>query len=101
MNQLTMDFTLSRRTDPPTSKHAASKSGEFRAKHESKIFGAICDAAERGATYKEIAQTTGMEPVAVARRLSSMESRKLITRKANEFGDPLATRSGCAVWWKA
>lgn len=99
--QLAIDFPLARTRDPVTSHKAAERAQGFKAKHEATIFGAICEAGDKGLTYKEIAAATGMEPVAVARRLSGMESRRLITRHCNEFKEPAEVRGGCAVWWKA
>ena len=95
---------LSRRTDPHTSHEAAAKVDTFRAGHEAKIFSALSD-NPHGLTYREIADMTGMEPVAVGRRLKGMERRKLIWRAITqaadtEFGDYEA-RNGMAVWRKA
>ena len=100
--QMSIDFfaPLARRTDPVTSVKAAERTSQFKAKHEATIYAAICEAGPEGATYREIAQMTGMEPVAVARRLSAMEGRMLITRNCNEFKDPAKVRDGCAVWFR-
>jgi len=99
MNQLAIDFNqLSRRSDPVTSKRAAERTSGFKAKHEGAIYAAICES--EGLTYKEIARLTGLEPVAVARRLSAMETRQLITRNCNEVKEPAEVRDGCAVWRK-
>ena len=101
MSQLALSFSapLSRRSDPETSRAAAEKSADFRAKHEARIFGAIFDAGEKGATYKEIAAATGMEPVAVARRLKGMERRGLITRAALYDCSGFESRDSMAIWW--
>ena len=101
MSQLALSFSapLSRRTDPETSHVAAEKSADFRAKHEARIFGAIFDAGEKGATYKEIAAATGLEPVAVARRLKGMERRGLIERWLVEDFGKYESRDGMAIWW--
>lgn len=90
-----------RRSDPETSKRAADAASAFVAGHEGKIYGALFDAGARGATYREIAQATGMEPVAVARRLKSMESRNLIKRRFLANSEYHESRNGMAVWWKA
>ena len=71
---------LSRTFDPATSHDAARGTISFRARHEAKIYSAIADAGQQGATYREVADATGMEPVAVARRLAGMERRGLIQR---------------------
>ena len=93
---------LVRNSDPDTSVRSAFKSSAFRASHEAKIFSAIADAGARGATYREIAAITGMEPVAVARRLRGMEKRGLICRRIvqamdTEHGD-LEQRDSMCVW---
>lgn len=99
--QLAIDFNAgARRTDPMSSHRAAERAVSFKAKHEATIFAAISDAGERGATYKEIAHITKMEPVAVARRLSAMGERKLIERRSNGRPDDYVARGGCAVWWR-
>lgn len=103
MNQLAMNFDAprARRSDPATSHDAAERARAFTAKHEATIFGAISDAGDTGATYKEIAKATGMEPVAVARRLSAMGARGLIERSAKSDCSGFEARYGCAVWWKS
>ncbi len=94
MNQLAL-FTepqrLARRRDPVTSHKAAENTPAFRAKHEATIYAAL--SCGRGLTYREIAAATGMEPVAVGRRLKGMESRGLIRRDGE--------REGMTVWWRA
>ena len=90
---------LSRRSDPETSHAAAEKSADFRAKHEARIFGAIFEAGDRGLNYREIAAATGLEPVAVARRLKGMERRGLIARSALTDCSGFESRNGCSVWW--
>lgn len=81
---------LARTQDPITSHQAADRVEQFRCSHEARIYDALHNAS--GLTYREIAGITGMEPVAVARRLKAMERRSLIYR----FND----RGGMAVWWK-
>jgi hypothetical protein len=80
---------LARRKDPETSKHAAERSVEFRGKHESKIFGYLLDHPE-GATYRQIAAGTNLEPVAVARRMKGLQER------AGVYAD--GKRDGMQVW---
>ena len=103
-----MSHALARTTDIQTSHDAARKSDVFRASHEGKIYGVLSDADAFvcGMTYREIADATHMEPVAVARRLAHMSDRRLITRV--EVGrhpitrKPMyAERGGCAIWWVA
>lgn len=83
------DRPLSRRRDPETSKRAAERSGEFRGKHESKIFGYLLDHPE-GATYRQIAAGTNLEPVAVARRMKGLQER------AGVYPD--GERGGMQIW---
>lgn len=94
---------LARRGDVHTSRDAAQNVTAFGQSHEGKVFDAIRQAGERGATYREVASATGMEPVAVARRLSGMAERGLIKRREIEPGEkPIyETRGGCAVWRKS
>lgn len=94
---------LHRKRDPQTSVKAAQRVEEFRKRHEAEIYAAICDAGSRGATYREIAAVTGMEPVAVGRRLSAMGKRHLIERRLKRDStkpDDWQERDRCAVWWK-
>lgn len=106
MNQLALSFAvpLARRTDPQTSHDAAEKSESFTAKHEARIFCAIADAGERGATAKEIASCTGLTDVQVNRRLGNMGERGVIARRFKidaKHSKDFQARNGCSVWWKA
>lgn len=77
MNQLNIQFEperLARKRDPETSKRAAERVGQFKAKHESAIFGYLRDHPE-GATYREIAAGVNLEPVAVGRRMKGLQER--------------------------
>lgn len=65
---------LARRADPATSKQAAERTVAFVGKHESAIFGYLIEHPE-GATYREVAAGTGLEPVAVARRMKGLRER--------------------------
>ena len=91
-----LDAPLARRSDPVTSHRAAEKVDTFKASHEASIYAAICDAGERGATYREIASMTGMEPVAVGRRIKAMRDRKLIEHRHDAAGE-IYTRDGMAL----
>ena len=95
-----LDLPLARNSDPVSSHDAARGTISFRARHEATIFCAIEDAGSQGATYREIADMTSMEPVAVARRLAGMERRGLIKRWANAIGG-YEQRDGMCVWRKA
>jgi DNA-binding MarR family transcriptional regulator len=77
---MSINSHLYRRDDPATSKRAAGRVQEFALSHEARIFG-VLHASKRGATYREIAATLDMEPVAVARRLKGMESKGLVKRE--------------------
>ena len=91
---------LFRNSDPVTSRDAAARVPEFRAGHEAKIYHAICTALG-GSTYREIAGDTGLEAVAVARRLVAMERRKLITRRRDMATGKYLARDGMALWYRA
>lgn len=86
--------------DPDTSRVAAEKSGAFRAGHEAKIYDVLCRHDGMGLTYRAIAVLAGMEPVAVARRLKTLERKRLVRRVISESGE-CATMNGCAIWQKA
>lgn len=81
--------SLTRSTDPITSKVAAEKTKEFRARHIAKIWNCLKENGSKN--FKEIALLTGLEPVQVARRRKEMEEDKLI-EVLNE------TKDGCALW---
>ena len=59
-----------RRSDVETSVEAANGMVEGAAAHRAKILAALSDGSAR--TYVEIAAVAGLEPVAVARRLSEL-----------------------------
>lgn len=80
---------LSRRTDPQTSKAAAERATEFKGKHAAAIFAWLCDHPE-GCTYREIAHGTGLEPVAVGRRLKELQET------AGVYAD--GERDGMQAW---
>lgn len=78
-----------RRTDVETSHQAAERATRFAGKHEAAIFGYLHD-HQAGATYREIAAGTGLEPVAVARRLKGLQER------AGVYAD--GKRDGMQIW---
>jgi CRP-like cAMP-binding protein len=98
--QLGLPFGLVRNTDPMTSVRAASRAQGFRASHEARIYSAISDAGTCGATFKEIAAVTGMDRVAVARRLAKMSESGLIYRKVLSEEGEYEQRNGCAMWFR-
>lgn len=89
------DMPRARRLDVATSHAAAEKAAKFAGKHEATCFAAICDAGDYGCTYLEIALKTGMEPVAVGRRLGAMGSSKRRPAVIRRNGQK---RGGCMVW---
>lgn len=88
------DTPRSRRNDPPTSHLAAERvkaSGKLAA-HQIAIRQAI--RRRPGMTYTEIAEATGLERHAVARRLKELEPRWVKRGEARSCGGrPLTT------WW--
>lgn len=97
-----LPLQLARLTDPRTSHDAAERTVSFRAKHEAAIYAAICEMGERGATMHEIAWLTGLEPVQIGRRLSTMRDRHLIERHYQPGVCPqqLIQRNRCCVWFR-
>ena len=95
---------LFRTTDPSTSRDAAARVPQFQASHEAKIYEVICNkdgGIHGGLTYRQIAWLAAMEHIAVARRLVSMERRKLITRRRHETTGKYLQRDGMALWFRA
>lgn len=80
---------LARASDPATSKTAAAHAVTFKSKHAGRIFGYLIE-HPAGATYREIAAGTGLEPVAVGRRL------KELRETAGVYAD--GERGGMQIW---
>lgn len=80
---------LVRSTDPSTSRQAAERASGFRGKHAAAIFGWLVEHPD-GGTYRQIAAGTGLEPVAVARRMRELQER------AGVYAD--GVRDGMSVW---
>lgn len=93
MTQLSLP--LARRDDPQTSHDAAARVPEFRSSHEAKIIAAL--RGFDGLTYREIADLSGLEPVAVARRLLAMSRRGLIERRG--IDPDFESEDGMVLWW--
>lgn len=93
--QLAIDFTKrARRVDPATSKTAAGRAAEFAHGHHAIIVG---DLVTRGpGTYVEIAERTGLDRHAVARRLKELERGRVVERMAETRPSP--SGRDCAVW---
>jgi len=68
---------LARRDDPDTSKEAAARVYEFKARHLALIAAAL---SAGGKTKDEIATVTRLDHIAVARRMKEGEERKLWRR---------------------
>ena len=69
------------------------------------IYAAIGEAGSSGATFREIAAATGLDPVQVERRLSAMGERGLIERRFLGYGQGrdiftacYEKRRGCSIW---
>jgi len=87
-------FSRARADDPDTSKAAALAAAEFAGDHRAKILGSLM--TQGPATIYELAARTGLDHVAVARRLPELEERG-VARPTD------ATRKGptgraCRVW---
>lgn len=83
------DMPRARVRDPETSKQAATKAATFVCSHEAKIFAHLREHPE-GSTYRQIAAGTGLEPVAVGRRLKGLR----VTAGVYANGE----RDGMQVW---
>ena len=78
--QLDLVIPGARRSDPETSLAAANSMLEGAADHRAKILAVLADGIAR--TYVEIADVCGLDPVAVARRLSELHRLGAIRRRA-------------------
>ena len=73
VEQAELDLTpRARRRDPATSRDAAQAARRAAASHRARILAALEAAGSLGATYVELAGATGLEPVAVNRRLCEL-----------------------------
>lgn len=70
-----------RRSDPQTSKDAAAAAVDLAADHRARILRALRRFGPGGAVYHEIAKATGLEPVAVGRRLAELRRAGLVIRR--------------------
>lgn len=99
MKQGSIDFDspLSRASDPRSS----SAAGDFAAEsglvdsHEGAIVAAVV--ARPGQTSDEIAAATGLDRVAVARRMAALE-RKNRVRRGEQRASRITRRAGL-TWW--
>lgn len=91
---------LARRDDPQTSHRAAAAVEDFGAGHDAKILAAL-RTAPHGLIKDEISARTGLSDIQVARRLSSMEERRLVFRRTTQedFETRVNARGRkCCVW---
>lgn len=94
--QMPLELTRARRTDPATSHAAAAAAGELARHHAAAILGALVQAGERGLTIHEAAGVTGIDHVAVARRLPELERRGVV--RATELTRLSPSRRAARVW---
>lgn len=95
--QLDLDFRAAqraRRDDPETSKAAAAGASDFAAAHLAKILGSLVTQGK--ATIYELADRTGLDHVAVARRLPELEERQVARPTSEKRAGP--TGRACRVW---
>lgn len=98
MNQLALfdqADRLARRRDPETSKRAAERSVEFRGKHASAIFCWLKD-HPKGGTKDEISKGTGIDAIAVARRIAELRESAGVYDSGERRQTPTG-RTAC-VW---
>lgn len=88
---LLLPLPSARRLDPETSREAARKAASFANNHRDRIHAAL---AEPGNIY-DIAERTGLDHVAVARRMKEMQEMGLAVTVDGE------RRDGCRVWRRA
>jgi len=88
-------YMRARRDDPDTSHGAAERAAEFAGKHKARIFAALRQASS-GATKDEISRMTGIDPVAVARRMSELANDGLV--EDSGLRRPTPTGRSAIVW---
>lgn len=90
MHQLTLIIPLpqARNSDPETSRDAARKAATFANNHRDRIHAALATPG----TIKDLAERTGLDHVAVARRLPDLQRMGLAVPMDDE------RRDGCRVW---
>jgi len=92
--QAAFDFTLARRGDPATSKAAAREAQSFAAGHCRLILDSL--AAQGPQTKDELAASTGLDSVAVARRMATLRDQLLV--RDSGMTRPTATGRSATVW---
>jgi predicted ArsR family transcriptional regulator len=93
--QLDLDFfKRARRSDPETSKAAAARVAEFEHAHHAVIVGSLL--TQGPGTIHEIAARTGLDHVAIARRLPELEQLRVARPTAETRPSPKGR--ACRVW---
>lgn len=97
MTQLEIDWSKrARRTDAHTSHEAAARAGEFAHGHHAAILGSLM--TQGPADIYELAWRTGIDHVAVARRMSELLKLKAVERTGETRPTPSGRR---AMVWRA
>lgn len=91
--QPSFDFTLARRTDPATSK-AAAKAATFAQGHCRLILDSLTSHGPQ--TKDELAAHTGLDSVAVARRMATLRDGLLV--RDSGATRPTTTGRAATVW---
>lgn len=81
-------------TDPATSQATGVAAVAFVCDHHAKIIAALEDGGP--GTIYEVEARTGIDHVAVARRMKELEMQKLVLRTENTRPSPLGRQ--CTVW---
>lgn len=90
-----LDFSLrARRDDPVTSHEAAARVVEFGHAHQAVILGSLI--SQGAGTIYELADRTGLDHVAVARRMSELEALHVARPSGEKRLSP--TGRSCRVW---
>ena len=93
--QLAIDFSCAaRRDDPMTSVEAADRVKEFAHRHHAVILESL--ATQGPGTIYDIAERTGIDHVAVARRMSELEELRVAECTGEKLPGP--TGRNCRVW---
>lgn len=92
---LTLPAPRARRTDPATSHRAAERANTFSPSHGERIVQTL---REHGPlTPKQIAHRSGIDYVAVQRRMTELRARRMVRVLLSGEGEPLVL-DGCRVW---
>lgn len=92
--QPAFDFTLARRSDPTTSKAAATAAQSFAQGHCRLILESLTTHGPQ--TKDELAAHTGLDSVAVARRMAQLREQLLV--RDSGITRPTATGRAATVW---